>query len=63
MTSFEFFGLTFFEDPKHGDEAPLLVKSGKRFFYTDLYDAPQDKQEAKEARTHALTGSAVYRIA
>jgi hypothetical protein len=62
MTKYEFHGFTFYEDPRHGDEAPLLVKFGKRFFYTDLYDAPQDKQEAKEARSHALTGDAVYSI-
>lgn len=62
LTSFDFYGFTFYEDPKHGDEAPLLVKSGKRFFYTDLYDAPQDKDEAKEQRDYALQGEVAYRL-
>jgi hypothetical protein len=62
MTKYNFFGLTFYEDPKHGDEAPLLVKSGKWLFSTDLYDAPQDKQEAQEARSYALSGAGVYRL-
>ena len=64
LTSFKFYGLTFYEDPKHGDEAPLLVKSGKWLFHTDLWDAPQDKDEAKDARDYALEeGQGVYRLA
>jgi len=63
LTSFEFYGFTFYEDPKHGDEAPLLVKSGKWLFSTGLYDAPQDKDEAKDARAYALEeGQGVYRL-
>jgi hypothetical protein len=63
LTSFKFYGFTFYEDPKHGDEAPLLVKSGKRLFLTDLWDAPQDKDEAKDARAYALEeGRDVYQL-
>ena len=64
LTSFEFYGFTFYECPKHGDEAPLLVKSGKWLFSTDLYDGPQNKEEAKDARAYALEeGQGVYRLA
>ena len=64
LTSFEFYGFTFYEDPKHGDEAPLLVKKGKWLFSTGLYDAPQDRDEAKEERAYAIEENRrVYRLA
>lgn len=62
LTSFDFYGYKFFECPKHGDEAPILVKKGNRLFYTGLYDAPLDKAEAKEEREFALKNEAAFQI-
>ena len=49
FTQFQFFGITFYENPLLGDEGPLLVKKKGRLAETDLFDKPSSRAEAQAA--------------
>tara|TARA_Y100001980_G_C14496246_1_gene272713 strand:+ start:263 stop:472 length:210 start_codon:yes stop_codon:yes gene_type:complete len=54
MTKYVFWGVTFYEHPTLGDEAPLLVKKYGKFYETDLWQAPECEDEAHDARANAI---------
>ena len=54
MENFTFFGVTFYQHPTLGDEAPLLVKKDGKFLQTDLYDKPCSQEEAQDAYEYAF---------
>lgn len=49
MDTFTYFGVTFYEHPTLGDEAPLFVKKNGKLCQTDLWDAPDSADEAQDA--------------
>lgn len=59
LTSITSFGYTFYENPVHGDEAPLMVMFEGKYYETDMYDAPFDQEEAKQTYEEAIAGVAL----
>ena len=53
--SFEFFGITFYENPIFGDESPIMIKHYNKYYNTELWDAPLNKEEAQEQYDYAKT--------
>ena len=56
------FGITFYEHPEHGEETPMLVKRGRAFYETELYDAPCSKEDASEQYAEAVKTDPVLRV-
>ena len=49
-------GIRFFEHPTLGDESGLIIKTGGKFYITDLYDRPDSIDEAQDIKDCALRG-------
>lgn len=49
-------GISFFEHPTQGDESGLIIKTGGKFYITDLYDRPDSIDEARDVLKAAKMG-------
>jgi len=55
-SSFHACGVTFYENPVYGDEAPLMVMFEGKYYETELYDLPTEYDEAQEYYNNAIAG-------
>lgn len=49
-------GIAFYEHPTLGDESGLIIRTGGKFYITDLYDRPDSIDEAQDMARAARAG-------